>query len=170
MSLVYATFPTAWGPMGAVADEGGLLRVVLPYYQRKDLAELLAFEHAGAELSPAAFDALAERCQAYFNGQPVDFDGFPCHLPGEGSFAGKVLRACRAIPRGQTMSYSELAREMGNEDAARPVATALGKNVIPLVIPCHRVTYANGGVGGFSAEGGVALKQRMLALEAGAGR
>ena len=168
MSLTYTTFTTAWGPMGAVAEDGELIRVVLPPYQRDDLAALLAFEHTGAEPDDAAFDILIERCRNYFNGQATSFDDIACRLPGANAFGGKVLSVCRAIPFGQTFSYSQVAREIGNEDAARAVATILGKNAIPLIVPCHRVIYANGEAGGFSAEGGVAMKQRMLAMEASA--
>jgi methylated-DNA-[protein]-cysteine S-methyltransferase len=166
MSLVFTTFTTAWGPMGAVADDGELVRVVLPHYQRDDLRALLAFEHQDVAEDESAFSDLIERCRAYFNGQPVSFDAISCRLPSEKAFGGKVLRMCREVPFGETMSYSQLAREIGREDAARAVAGALGKNAIPLVIPCHRVTYADGTPGGFSAEGGVAMKQRMLAMEA----
>jgi methylated-DNA-[protein]-cysteine S-methyltransferase len=166
-SLFYSVFPTAAGPIGAVAGDDGLLRVVLPHYQRDELLAILAFEHAEARLDaqhPVLAD-LANLSQAYFNAQPVSFNDLPCKLPGEASFGGMVLRACREIPYGQTVSYSHLARTIGREDAARAVATTLGKNVIPLVIPCHRVTYADGRLGGFSAEGGVDLKRRMLVLE-----
>jgi len=166
MSMVFTTFTTAWGPMGAVAEDGELIRTVLPHYQRDDLKALLAFEHQGAVDDESGFGGLIERCRAYFNGQSASFDDLPCRLPSEKAFGGKVLRACREIPFGETMSYSQLAREIGREDAARAVAGALGKNAIPLVIPCHRVTYADGTAGGFSAEGGVALKQRMLGMEA----
>ena len=58
---------------------------------------------------------------------------------------------------------------LGSLDSARAVATAMGANAIPLVIPCHRVIYSNGNLGGFSAEGGVSLKQRMVTLESSAG-
>jgi methylated-DNA-[protein]-cysteine S-methyltransferase len=166
MSVTYTTFATAWGPMGAVADGEELIRIVLPHYQRDDLAGLLAFEHTGATQDDSPFASLIEQCRGYFNGQPVSFDDITCRLPGETAFGGKVLRACRAIPFGQTLSYSQLARQVGNEDAARAVATILGKNALPLVIPCHRVIYANGTAGGFSAEGGVPMKERMLAMEA----
>ena len=85
------------------------------------------------------------------------------HSPA--TLTGKVLAACRKIPYGQTRSYGSLAQEIDAPDAARAVAAALGKNPIPLVVPCHRVTYSDGRPGGFSAAGGVALKLRMLALE-----
>jgi len=162
----YAVWATPWGPMGAAAGPRGLRRVELPHYQPNDLAELLAWEHPGAIRDEKPFELLIRLSRDYFNGRKADFDEIPCDLPGEATFSGKVLRACRAIPYARTMSYSALACRIGRDDAARAVAAAMGKNPIPLVIPCHRVTYADGRPGGFSAAGGVQLKQRMLALEA----
>ncbi len=152
--------------MAAVADGGELIRVELPHYQADDLEAMIRFEHADAVRCDDAFDPFVQRCRAYFNAQPATFDDIACRLPGESTFAGKVLRACRAIPHGQTVSYSQLAKQIGRPDAARAVAAAMGKNPLPLVIPCHRVTYADGRPGGFSAPGGETLKQRMLDLEA----
>jgi len=163
--LAYAVFPTAWGPMAAVARGGELTSVLLPHYQADDLEAMIRFEHSGAARDDDAFDAFIQRCRAYFNGQGVAFDDIACRLPGESTFAGKVLRACRAVPHGQTISYGQLARQIHRPDAARAVAAALGKNPTPLVIPCHRVTYSDGRPGGFSAPAGPALKQRLLDLE-----
>jgi methylated-DNA-[protein]-cysteine S-methyltransferase len=139
--------------------------VVLPHYQLDDLEALLAWNHPKAVRDDAAFSKFAGLSKQYFEASPADFGGIDVDLPGEGTFSGKVLRACRDIPFGQTMSYSGLAKQIGREDAARAVATALSKNPTPLVIPCHRVTYASGKAGGFSADGGPVLKQRMLDLE-----
>jgi len=162
----YAVWPTAWGPVGGVAGESGLRRLVLPHYQADELADLLAWEHQGAVRNTGPFERIIELSRAYFNGNAVEFDDVACEMPGEGTFGGKVLRACRALRYGQTVSYSELAKLIGRPEASRAVAAALGKNNIPLVIPCHRVTYAGGAIGGFSAPGGVDVKRRMLALEA----
>lgn len=162
---VYSLWATPWGPIGAAATAKGLCTVVLPHYQLDDLEALLAWNHPKAVRDDAAFSRLAELSRGYFGASQADFREIDVDLPGERTFSGKVLRACREIRFGQTMSYSGLAREIGREDAARAVATALSKNPTPLVIPCHRVTYANGKPGGFSADGGPALKQRMLDLE-----
>ena len=71
----------------------------------------------------------------------------------------------RTIPAGETMSYSEVAAEVGSPGAARAVGQALGRNPYAIVVPCHRVLAAGGRTGGFSATGGVATKLRMLAIE-----
>jgi methylated-DNA-[protein]-cysteine S-methyltransferase len=159
-------WPTAWGPVGGAAGPRGLRRFVLPHYPADQLGELLAWEHPEAVRDEAPFQQVIELTRAYFNGGQADFRDVPCDLPAERTFTGQVLRACRDIPRGQTVSYGELARRIGRPDAPRAVAAALAKNPVPLVVPCHRVTYADGRLGGFSAPGGVDTKRRMLALEA----
>ncbi len=166
-ATAYAVWSTAWGPIGATATDAGVCGLVLPHYPPDQLGDLLAWENPGAARDTAPFERLVELSREYFNARPADFADIACDLPSERSFAGKVLRACRDVPYGETVSYSELARGIGRPEAARAVAAALGKNPLPLVVPCHRVTYADGRVGGFSAPGGVEVKQRMLAMEAG---
>lgn len=162
---LYTTFPTAWGTLGAVAGPRGLTRVVLPCYQPGDLEELLRFEHPEASRDDAPFTAFIEASRAYFNARRADFSAVAVALPGEKTFGGKVYRACRAIPHGQTRSYKDLALAIGQPDAARAVATLMSKNPTPLVVPCHRVIYSDGRPGGFSSPAGPEQKQRLLALE-----
>lgn len=165
--LRYAIWPTAWGPMGAVCDERGITRIVLPHYSPADLEALLKWDHPGAARDQGPFEKLIELSRAYFNGKPADFAEVAVAMPAPLTLTGKVLAACRKIPYGRTRSYGSLAEEIGSPDAARAVAAALGKNPTPLVVPCHRVIYSDGRLGGFSAAGGTELKNRMLALEAG---
>lgn len=163
--LYYYAWATAWGPMGAVMGEQGLRRVILPHYQLDELLALLAWESPGAVKDEKPFETLIPLCRAYFNAQEVDFSEILCEMPPAGSLANLVLATCRKIPHGQTRSYLAVAEILNRPDAARPVAAALGKNNIPLVIPCHRITYADGRLGGFSAPGGVQIKHRMLDME-----
>jgi len=151
--------------MGAVAGAKGLVRIVLPHYQADDLADLLAWEHSGARCDETPFGELIERTRRYFNAEIVDFGDMVCSVPGNNSFHSQVYKACCEIPYGQTMSYSALGRSIGREDSGRTVATAMSKNRLPLVVPCHRVIYADGSMGGFSAAGGTECKQRLLAME-----
>src|SRR4029079_15568964 len=90
------------------------------------------------------------------------------HVP---PFHRKVYEAARAVPPGATLSYGEVAKQIGAASSARAVGQALGRNPFAIVVPCHRVLAAAGRVGGFSANGGVATKLRMLGIEgAHAGR
>jgi len=163
--LFYHVWTTAWGPIGAVSGPGGIRRLVLPHYQRNDLAELLAWEHPLAVADEGHFARLMQLTRDYFNAAVVDFAEVKCLLPAEKTFAGRVLRACRGIPYAQTRSYLELAKMVSQPDAARAVAGTMSRNPLPLIVPCHRVMYADGRAGGFSAPGGIELKQRMLDLE-----
>ena len=80
-------------------------------------------------------------------------------------FRRKVFEVVRTIPAGETLSYGDVALAVGSPGAARAVGQALGRNPFPIVIPCHRVLAAGGRIGGFTAEGGVSVKEKMLAAE-----
>ncbi len=84
--------------------------------------------------------------------------------PSRHHFRDRVLTELRKIKRGQLISYQELAINSGNPKAARAVGRIIGKNHLPLLIPCHRVV-AKGHAGGFSAPGGLATKTKLLELE-----
>ena len=165
--VFYGVWPTAWGAMGAVCGPAGIVRIILPHYSPTDLDQVIRWEHPGAQRNERdkAIERLIELSRAYFNGRKVDFAEVPVAIGAAGTLGGKVLATCRRIPYGQTRSYGSIAEEIGAPDSARAVAAALGKNPTPLVVPCHRVTYADGRPGGFSSPGGVELKMRMLAME-----
>ncbi|HNT72585.1 MAG TPA: MGMT family protein, partial [Methanothrix sp.] len=100
------------------------------------------------------------RC--WLGGEPVPFG---LDLSGLTPFQGEVLHATSAIPPGETATYGEIAERLGRPGAARAVGTALRRNPLPLIIPCHRVVGSRG-VGGYSP--GVDLKRRILEVERGA--
>jgi len=163
--ICYDAWPTAFGPVGAAMGPSGLVRFILPHGTREHVLGLLTGQFAEGVRDASALAHVRELTQAYFGGGKVDFRKVPCDLPPADSFTGKVLRACREIVYGQAVAYSTLAGRVGKPKAARAVAGALGRNPVPLIVPCHRITYADGSLGGFSAEGGLDLKRRMLALE-----
>ena len=109
--------------------------------------------------SPLLAEA-ARQLQAYFAGELTDFD-LPL-APAGSRFEQRVWAAMQMIPYGQTRSYGDLAVSV--DSAPRAVGRACGKNPIPIVIPCHRVL-ARTGMGGYSGEGGLVTKERLLALE-----
>lgn len=108
------------------------------------------------------FHRVSAQLAAYFSGVDVDMD-FSLDLDGYSDFQLRVLRELTAIPRGSTRTYGEVAGAVGTPKAARAVGQACGANRIPVIIPCHRVLAAGGGLGGFS--GGLDWKMRLLALE-----
>ena len=80
-------------------------------------------------------------------------------------FEKKVWAELKTIPYGQTRSYQAIAIRIGHPKSARAVANACGKNPYPIIIPCHRALRSDGSVGGYSAQGGVKEKKRLLKLE-----
>lgn len=117
---------------------------------------------------PAVYDPhpprdLVRRLRAFFDSGDR-YDG-PVDLSLVGPFERRVLEQLRAIPRGQVRTYREIARALGFPGAARAVGQACARNPLPLIIPCHRVVRSDGGLGGYSLRGGVALKRRLLAGE-----
>ncbi|HEY3961678.1 MAG TPA: methylated-DNA--[protein]-cysteine S-methyltransferase [Gaiellaceae bacterium] len=105
---------------------------------------------------------LARRLQAFFSGEPDDFRDVELDVEEDGFFA-ECARALRAVPRGEVVTYGELAALAGRPGAARAAGTFCGRNKLGVFIPCHRVVSA-GGIGTFG-DLGVDYKRRMLALE-----
>ncbi len=81
------------------------------------------------------------------------------------SFQISVWKKIAEIPAGQTLTYSEIAKSIGNPKAFRAVANACGQNPFPIVIPCHRVVRSDGGLGGYSGQGGTKKKLALLENE-----
>ncbi len=114
-------------------------------------------------------DELVDQIRAFANGEACDFDDLQVDASYLTVFGRKVSAACRKIPRGETLTYGQLAKNAGRPGAARAVGSVMSHNRIPLIVPCHRVVPASGGLGGFSAPQGVAMKQRLLEMEQSAG-
>jgi methylated-DNA-[protein]-cysteine S-methyltransferase len=108
---------------------------------------------------------LAERIQSYAAGIDEDFSDVPLDLSHLTEFQRRVVKQCRRIRPGETLSYGELAAKAGYPGAARAVGSTMARNRFPIVIPCHRVVGSAGSLGGFSAPSGISLKRRMLDLE-----
>lgn len=107
------------------------------------------------------FAEAISQLQQYFAGQRRDFN-LPLAITGT-DFQRQVWQQLQAIPYGQTISYGELARRIGNPRAVRAVGLANGRNRLPIVIPCHRVIGADGKLVGFG--GGLPIKAQLLQLE-----
>ena len=118
-----------------------------------------------SDAPPSPIIDIMERLRRHLAGQVEDFQDVAVDLRTAGNFERQVYKAARGIPAGQTRTYGEIAEALGRPGAARAVGQALGRNPIPLIIPCHRVVAANGKPGGFSAAGGSATKMRLLEIE-----
>ncbi len=106
--------------------------------------------------------AVKQQLKAYFAGVPADFSSLALDPRGT-PFQLRVWQELRRIPRGQAISYNELAQRLGNPKASRAVGQANGRNPIPIIIPCHRVINANGSLGGYSS--GLDRKRWLLRHE-----
>ena len=106
-----------------------------------------------------------EAIAALLDGEPKDLCAVALDMDGIAEFDRRVYEAARAIPAGATLSYGELAARLGERALAREVGQALGRNPFPIIVPCHRVLAAGNKPGGFSANGGVVTKLKMLTIE-----
>lgn len=131
---------------------------------RREL-QALAGQQAPAPRPPAWVRSLAARIQRHCQGKPQDFSSVPLYLPSATDFMLAVYRAARAIPPGSVQTYAELAAAIGKPGAMRAVGSALGRNPVPLVVPCHRIVAASGKPGGFTSPGGLDTKRWLLACE-----
>ncbi len=114
---------------------------------------------------PAPIRRAVAAIESYLGGERVDFSPVVLDLTGVSDFHRQIYEKARGVGWGETTTYGALARQAGFPDAARAVGQAMGRNPIPIIIPCHRVLASGGKVGGFSAFGGADTKQRLLALE-----
>jgi len=169
MELRYSVFHTVlwWG--GVLASQKGLVKLVLPQPSAQQALDLLKgfalkwHEKTLREAEAGYFGDLPERIGAYLDGKIV---GFPdkLDLSWATPFQRRVWEVDRSIPYGETSTYSWVASKLGMPNAARAVGQALAKNPLPIIIPCHRVIYSSGDLGGFSS--GVDWKRRLLETEA----
>ncbi|MHC4229230.1 MAG: methylated-DNA--[protein]-cysteine S-methyltransferase, partial [Planctomycetota bacterium] len=155
-----------WGRFGLAGTESALCRTCLPGPEPGRIKSQLLKNLPAAEFDKTFFKDVQEQIIAYFEGAHIDFSpAIPVLLDGFSTFGKSVLTTCRKIKPGRTASYGALAKKIDRPAASRAVGSTLAKNPLPLIIPCHRVLRTDGKLGGFSAPGGIVLKERMLELE-----
>ena len=164
--LSYALFDSALGRCGIAWSDHGVVRIQFPDASDASAVRRLAMDDELIAAEPPApvrraIDALCR----HLDGDLQDFHDLAIDLRGVADFHRRVYEGARDVPAGRTVSYGELASRIGSPGAARAVGQALGKNPLPIVVPCHRVLAAGGKAGGFSAYGGVGTKRRILAVE-----
>jgi len=152
----YAYLETPIGTLLIAGDTAAVQRITFPQHGRAAKAE-----PAWQESQRGPVGEAIRQLREYFAGKRATFD---LPLAPEGTaFQRGVWRQLQEIPYGETISYGELARRVGNPKAARAVGSANGANPLPIVIPCHRVIAGDGSLGGFG--GGLPTKQTLLNLE-----
>jgi len=149
--LYKSAFIAPIGTLGLLANEEKLLK--LSFNGLNDITD-------DAKEDNRRFKSIFRELDEYFAGEREQFS--VDYLIDTSPFAARVYKEMVKIPYGTTLSYSELARKSGRKLAYRAVGTACGKNPLPLIIPCHRVTAVNG-LGGFG--GGLDTKRFLLNLE-----
>jgi methylated-DNA-[protein]-cysteine S-methyltransferase len=152
----YAHLETPIGTLLIAGDDAVVHRITFPERDRTVTPEPEWRESQRGPVGEAA-----RQLREYFAGKRARFD-----LPfaPEGTvFQRTVWRQLQEIPYGETISYGELARRVGNPKASRAVGSANGANPLPIVIPCHRVIAGDGALGGFG--GGLPTKHTLIALE-----
>jgi methylated-DNA-[protein]-cysteine S-methyltransferase len=163
--LELATFSTELGWMALVASARAVRQIVYGY------ASAAA---AVAALDPALVDMaddcrkwrrLVERLTDFARGRIVDFRDVPIDVDHLTPFSRRVVRHCRDIPYGRTLSYGRLAALAGSPRAARAVGNTMAECRFAVVVPCHRVINSDGSPGRYGAPGGSRFKQQLLELE-----
>jgi methylated-DNA-[protein]-cysteine S-methyltransferase len=153
------------GPIGglwmAMTDKG-LMRVSFSQDETSFIAEIQ--ERTRSEVLPSSekLGRIVAELREYFSGTRSRFD-FAIDLSLVTPFQRRVLQAAADIPMGEVITYGELAGRIGQPQASRAVGQALGRNPVPVVIPCHRIVGGGGGIGGYT--GGLHIKRKLLELE-----
>ena len=145
------------GKIYGYISETGVKTLLLPQSPQQEIYLL----HSAANV--VVGERLVRELKLYFSGIPVAFSDIPLDLAETTPFQQAVWKAAQAIPWGKTISYRGLAEQIGKSNAARAVGQALGRNPIPILIPCHRILAKDDRLGGFSA--GLDWKRHLLALE-----
>jgi len=167
MTEGYHSFETALGVCALAWSDKGLTAVFLPQVEGGDLQSKLGRRYPDAveqEPPPAVAGAVSE-IKALLTGEKRDLREVMLDDAGVPEFNLKVYAIARTIPPGQTLTYGDIARRLGEVSLSRAVGQALGANPWPIVVPCHRVLASGGKKGGFSAPGGADTKLRMLEIE-----
>ncbi len=160
--LKYITVNSDAGWLGILGSVKGLRCVTLPQRSAQEAHQLLGDRVNHAAWSPQLFDDLIQRLRIYFGAHKVNFPD-ELDLSGVTPFQRQVWEITRLIPYGETRSYAWVAEQIKKPRAMRAVGQALGKNPLPIIIPCHRVVASDGKLSGFG--GGVEMKRYLLSLE-----
>lgn len=166
----FACFDTALGTCGIAWGSGGIVGVQLPEVDATATLARMRRRFPGlaeAAPTPEAQQAIAG-VRGLLRGGRSGLQDIRLDMTGVPEFHRRAYELARSLAVGETISYGEMARRLGEPGAARAVGQAMGSNPFAPIVPCHRVLAAGGRSGGFSAPGGAHTKLRMLAIEGAA--
>ncbi len=162
----FSLFPTAIGDCGIAWRDDVVVATYLPEKTAAETAAYAATHAGGTEGEPSpTIRSAVEAITALLEGEKTDLTHIPCDFSSVQPIAAKVYAITRVIPAVETLTYGDIALQLGDKHLAQSVGRALGRNPLPIIVPCHRVVGASGKLTGFSAYGGVETKRRMLAIE-----
>jgi methylated-DNA-[protein]-cysteine S-methyltransferase len=163
----FTLFKTPVGRCAIVWNEHGIAGLQLPEEKVLATRARIAERFPGASESPppSSVKEAINAIVALLEGRPSDLKSIALDLRSVPPFHRKVYEAARSVAPGSTLSYGELAERIGSPGAARAVGQALARNPFAIIVPCHRVLAAGGRLGGFTANGGLTTKTRLLSLE-----
>jgi methylated-DNA-[protein]-cysteine S-methyltransferase len=163
----FTLFETPIGTAGIAWTDRGICGIQLPEPDANRVRARLhrRFQQAIESAPTPEITKAIELMTKLLDGAPSELSGIRLEMDQVPDFDRQVYAIARQIPAGQTASYGDIARRLGDVHLAREVGQALARNPYPIVVPCHRVIAANGKLGGFSARGGVGTKQRLLEIE-----
>jgi methylated-DNA-[protein]-cysteine S-methyltransferase len=166
----FTLFETAIGAVGIAWNSRGLIGVQLPHSDEAKTRRRMhqRFPAAQEAAPPSEVQAAIDGITALLRGEPRDLTDIVIDDSETPEFNAKVYAITRKVPPGKTITYGEIAVQLGDKLLARDVGQALGQNPCPIVMPCHRVLAAGGKSGGFSAVGGVVTKLKLLSIEGAA--
>ena len=164
-SLTLSAFPTELG-WAALVDTGSVVKQIVVGYP-SPAAAVAALDPSLADKAQPhnSQSKLISRLQAFAAGATDDFRDVKIDVTHLTPFQQRVIACCRKLAYGRTCSYQDLATKAGSPRAARAVGSAMAGNRYPLVVPCHRVISATGGIGSYSGPQGVRMKARLLEME-----
>lgn len=165
VTLSYCVFDTAIGSVGLGWTDRGIARVLLPQRDRQAMERKVAALNGTIATPPQWVALVVDKLKSYAAGKPVPLDDVPVDLDGVDDFRLAIYDAARRLDFGVTTTYGALAASAGYAGLARETGAALGQNPVPIIIPCHRILAAGNKIGGFSAPGGSATKERLLTME-----
>ena len=165
-------FDTPLGRCGIAWGENGIVAATFPEASDEKSRERLrrrAVDALETDVLPEPIEAARSGIIRLMRGEKETLKDIVLDMNGVGEFESAVYALSRAIPVGETRTYGDLARKLGDVAFSQRVGQTLGRNPFPIIVPCHRIVGADQKMTGFSAPGGIETKRALLKIEGAIG-